>query len=219
MITLIKNAIDEYKRLTVGMTLKEKIKDYFWEYYKAHIVVGIFAISIIGSMIHSSITHRDNFVAIAFLENSVHYLTLDHIERAITDVLISDSNREIARAMIFPLDSVDPSIRRMQMQRFSTLFTVGELDILITNSSDFNDLITQNAFLRLDEILSQDELDMLSDYIFYSYYGEPFGVNLENMSSTVFTDANYPSEDRVLGITANSTRLENTLNTFRFLLL
>ena len=219
MIALIKEKIDEYKRMTAGLTLKEKIKDYFWEYYKAHIAVGIFALSIVGSMIHSTLTHRDNFVTIAFLENHVHYLTLNHIERTIIDELMQGRNREVARTLIFPLDSVDPSITRIQRQRFSTLFTVGELDILITNGSDFDGLTAQGTFFRLDEILSEDELYILADYLVHNYNGEPFGINLQNMSHSVFTEANYPSYDRVLGIPTNTTRLENALKTFRLLLI
>lgn len=163
--------MDEFKeeREAIKEASFKKRAEYFWDYYKIHTLVTIVVIVGIIIFVQSYLTAKDS-VLFAAMVNS--YAEVDDIEEIQTEYLeLIEANSLLYSATISSsiyLDfETEDTNHQYSMQMLVTYLAAGEMDILAGDEEAVGTLAYQNAFMDLEEVLTEEEIAMYEDQFFY----------------------------------------------------
>lgn len=215
---------------------------YFWDYYKWFVIGGIFALFVIISIVKDVINTKD------FIFNGVMLNTFgdDAIMQEFADNFAKEYNLDTENYDLI----MDTSLRlelegydegsRATLSRVLASLSVGDLDFIIADPKVFEYYATSDTFYDLRQILSEDKLTELEEYIYYvdraeierrmdsanadSYVAkeydhhdpdsmeEPVPVGLYiHETPKVSTTFVFKDNEAIIGIPPSTTRLETSL--------
>jgi len=161
--------VDEIREQHVkmkDMTFKEKW-NYFWYYYKFH-VIAIAAILILGgNMIHDMVTAKD-YIFNGVMLNSV-YLEQESIEKAFAEYASLDTENYNCFIDTTSSLSYDGSSEYDYSNFYKIVAQVqtGDLDVLVLDSQICYNFATNGMMSDLRNIFTQEELDAFEGNIYY----------------------------------------------------
>ncbi len=177
-----RGVVDEIRQQqmkTKEMSTKGKL-EYFWDYYKVHTIAAVLIIIFVTMFIRDVATSKDyNFYAILF---NARQLSGDSLESAFSEYANLDTeNYEcyIDASTNLSLTSFT-EYDMATVQKLMATIQIGDLDTVVFNSELFNNYAGNEMFTDLRTLLSEEELDVWKDYLYYIDYAE-VEANRENM--------------------------------------
>lgn len=200
--------------------LKEKAEN-FWYYYKVHTIVVVVLIVIVTIGILSAVSRKDSALNVTILGHLVNDEKRQNLQNEVTSKLIKNSKQEISlNFMAFDKDSKDEASIAV-VQKIVAMVSMKDLDILIADREVFDSYAKQGMFLRLDTV---NGLSMLKNngikFINSRAEGKdtedvPYGIDVAD--NKILLGMDYDSDNKVLGIVANTKRMDLTLQFLKWM--
>ena len=152
--------------------LKEKIA-YFWEYYHVQVLIGAGALAIVISIIHAIATSRDYALSVVMINSIASSMT------EVTDVWTSDLSELIEfdpkkyevyidSTIMLGSDRATANEEYASQQKMAALISSASIDILISDSEQFERYAQNNSFADLRTVYSESELKAFEGRIYYT---------------------------------------------------
>lgn len=193
--------------------------EYFWDYYKVHVMITVFLAFLFGSILHAIVSQKETVLSIALInsfpniedellmEDFENYLELNHKKQ---QVLI-DSTYYIDDESSSPYAST-------YSQKFSTNAMAGKLDVVLADSTNFDFYGNQGFFQDLSLVLPKDVMEKYQDSLYYvdHPYDEttdkvPVGIKI-NKASKICQSSCYPGVDAYYGIITGTEHMDYALS-------
>lgn len=158
-----KDEVNNIKKVFEKGTCREKI-GYLWEYYKWHLAVIIFVAVMFGDIIYSNVTAKDCVLRGIFLNAFSYEDKGAALEQNFLRVSPVDAERE---KIVFDTNlyySADKN-SSMAVSSYETLqaltvnITAGEIDFIIGDLESMNNLVYNQFFCNLSDVLSEELMD------------------------------------------------------------
>lgn len=151
--------IQKDRELLEGKPLKEKLK-HIWFYYKWHFGALLLVIIYVVSIIHSNISATNCILSGVFLNTTTpSHAILSHGEEFLAANTYASSSEVYFDTMHYSSDP-DAEDAVSVYETFQSLIAkahAGELDFLVTGSGALNQLIYNEFFLDLNQILTAEQ--------------------------------------------------------------
>ena len=194
----------KYKVNFKALSTKQKI-EYVWDYYKWHVVIFVFVISMIVSTVQNAINYKEPLLNIIML-NSYESI-MDTEIQGFEDFLKKYNYDSFEGAVeikkdIFISESDEPSLA--DYQSYETLFSllVGqEFQLIMWSGENPLDYLDEGFLVDLSEILPRDLLESNEKCLIYSRNEEkeyPCAITLLN--NQWIDENNYYNEECYIGI-------------------
>ncbi len=150
-------------------TPKQKL-EYFWLYYKWHVIITIAAIAAITSFIYETVTKKEIALNTVFL--NCHVPTEDGSEAYIQSFLgLSEINTDeykilLDSSLYFQPDSLDEGTHATY-QKIGVLVAAGDLDLLAADQTAFEHYAYLDYLADMRDILTPEEVEKYSPYFYY----------------------------------------------------
>ncbi len=153
-----------------ALSNKAKVQ-YIWDYYRLHIIVGVAAVLIIGSVIHHFVTYREPLLNVIMINTSSGEATSSDGFNEFLDAYGYD-RKDNPVSVFGSLQFVDTGINLTETysnyEVLSTMIAAGEEDLFFGTGDVFLDYAKQGAFIDLRNILSDETLSKYEGSILYS---------------------------------------------------
>ncbi|WP_117148946.1 hypothetical protein [Paraliobacillus zengyii] len=179
---------------------REKI-DYIWEYYKLHIIGSVSAVLFLYIMIGNIFGEEEKVVEIMVVSEA----SLPVIEQVEED--LSEHSFEAFTLYIEYIQHKGGKIEENafdQMQKMSAAISVGQIDIMITDETLATQLIEEDLFLPLSEVIDLKQLNQEQYQLIDFGTNEVYGISTKNIA--YFDDESF--NDTFILIPATSSNLE-----------
>ena len=175
------------------MTRKEK-KDYIWYYYKSHMMMGLFAVVLVGSLIYDVMTKDKIIFSLTLFGEAESGVQIEEIQQDLTQ-LVTD----------------------LYQQKMISQIAAQELDLVIMGESDFGFYAEEKMFEALNEISGIDwnlveETQLIKDEQTDLVYG------IKMAGSQLLNRINYDTNGKVLALINNSLNKEMAVDVINQLL-
>lgn len=222
----IKDEIKEEKKKFKTLSFFAKIQ-YIWQYYRYYILGVILAAAAVAAFINSYIrTNYDTVCYIAVAEGSIPNQAdnTDVLSTGFAQYLgVNGKSERIDIDYTYSIvgDALDQPNTTIDINKIYTLASTANLDGYLTErelidffSSD------QEAFLYdLRELLTDDELEKINDYLVYYTDGKgesiPFAVDISNAPKV--RDSGLVLKDPCYGVVVTSKYPENAVGFIRYI--
>ena len=138
------------------MNFREK-REYIWEYYKIHIVVGILALILIGSLINTWFINppKDCVLFIAWSSGFETDEHMDALSKIFEEKISDNPDREtvIISSFIAPPD--DPSMIMAAANRLIAMLSAGEIDVFILDRQGIDEYANAEFIVPADGLLQE----------------------------------------------------------------
>lgn len=201
----IRNARKEMKNAPLNKKL-----EYFWDYYKWHVIAVLAAIAIFLSFVIPAVTAKKTVLSGAFL--NCYQVSMDggaeKLPRALLDALGEDPEKsavELNFGLVFdPENEEAAQLNYQSVQAIGAQVTLGELDFLVGNLSAMETFAESGTFYTLAEVFPD---------------WDSGGYFIDVSSSKVLAEC-YPylTEPLVLGIPVNATNIDRIPALLEYLL-
>lgn len=147
-------------------TPKEKIT-YFFDYYKWHVIIAVFAVIAVIYTIQEVLSKKDTVLYTCLL-NTVQLEDSEYNAAFVESVGIDTEKYE----MIFDSDTwIDinntDDATMASIQKLLAQLAAGELDIMITDTDSLTNYSYQGDFFTMQELLSQEQYEKYKPYFYY----------------------------------------------------
>ena len=163
---------DEREALKNG-TPKQKL-EYFWCYYKWHVIGTVAAIAVIASFIYEAVTRKDNALYAAFLNSfTIAEDQGEAYKQAVTQAIGIDPNEYeimIDTSMYIDLENMTDENTYNTIQKMGVYVAAGEIDTLVTNADIFEDYAYIDYLTDLRTVLTPEQLEAYEPYFYYIDY-------------------------------------------------
>jgi len=170
MATLREDTRAEWDKMK-DRPFKEKL-DYFWEYYKVHVIVAVIAIIVIVSVIRSFVTSRDYALFIAVVDSGDQMGEQTSVwSEELADVLGIDKDRYevfIDTSIEFGGDRTSSQSDFVAAQKLTALLTSRSMDIMLADMTVFEQYAQNECFVDLRTIYSEEQLSEMEGLIYYT---------------------------------------------------
>lgn len=205
------------------MTVMEKA-DHIWEYYKIHIIAGLFVLLFAGSMINHLFINKPKalLVNLSLLGGYVDTNRLSDFGDKLTEALLDDPEaHEEVKIDFFTFDDQgDIQLAMASRQKFMAMTSIQEIDVLIADRAEFESLAYQGYFKPLDTVLDPSTLEDFYDRLITARSEEDsedfyYGIAADDIR--ILSEISYPTEGKVLGIVINTPRPEKAVELVQLL--
>lgn len=220
--------IREEQKKFKHMTPKEKA-GYIWDYYKIHIIVGIFLLIFAAMLIRDV---RKNSLPIhlnaCIVNSNFTYDTEATIPTAYVNYADIDTDKEnyyIDYSMHIVPENFD-QVGLAYQQKLMALFSSAELDVLMADKPLIESFADVDAYANLEELLPADLKQELEEkgYTYFTYPNEepiPVGIYMENctrMNQDGEFGTYFPESEPIFTIAINTERPDYAIEFLRFLI-
>ena len=161
--------MDEFKEEREALkhgTPKEKLT-YFFDYYKWHVIIAVFAIIAVIYTIQEVLNKKETVLYTCLL-NTVELDPLEY-NNAFAESLGIDTEKY---ALFFDADTwIDinnmDDATMASYQKLLAQLAAGELDIMITDTDSITNYSYQGDFFAMGELLTQEQYEMYEPYFYY----------------------------------------------------
>ncbi|WP_317326820.1 hypothetical protein [Turicibacter sanguinis] len=202
------------------MTRKEK-KDYIWYYYKSHMMMGLFAVVLVGSLIYDVMTKDKIIFSLTLFGEAESGVQIEEIQQDLTQLVAPEATKkEKVLVQFYGLNEVETSFDEMTdlyQQKMISQIAAQELDLVIMGESDFGFYAEEKMFEALNEISGIDwslveETQLIKDEQTDLVYG------IKMAGSQLLNRINYDTNGKVLALINNSLNKEMAVDVINQLL-
>lgn len=196
----VQDEIREQHMKAKDMSPKEKLQ-YFWDYYKVHTFVVIFAVIMAVTFIHDVATSKDHIFSGIMLNSyqlSAAALENAFAEYADLDLENYDCFIDTSSTLSFTASS---QYDMATIQKIVAMIQTGDLDAVVYDSAVFNNYSGEEMFAGLDTVFTEDELKKYQDCLYYVDYAEIRRENEADVSEDFISSEDWNerySEENVL---------------------
>lgn len=211
-------------------TEKQKLKDmsfqdklwYIWEYYKFHllgVLIGIGILWVIGTSIYRS-TFESQLYCVYINNRSEQELNTDILSVDFHDYMGFSKKQLInteASYISYGDDTTEYSYA--SMAKISALVASRELDVMISDETNFEHYGTLGAFSNLEELLPGDVLELVKDNLYYatSEEGVTYAAGIHLEDTRFAQDSHLAMSPCLLGVINNSRNIDNCIALIRYI--
>ncbi len=182
---IIMAVMDEFKEERERMKSQPfKVRlDYFWHYYKWHVIITAFVLFFVGDYAYNIITAKDIVLQVGMVDcytNNDDTADADAYRLALETHLGIDQKKQeifLDNNYFLTLESDTTST-----EIFYVKMAAKELDIIMATEPNFNNTSKNEVFVDLREIMSPEQLERYKDSFYYLDY-----ATLEDAYSTDIT--------------------------------
>lgn len=203
------------------MSKKEKM-EYIWDYYKIHILVGVFIIIAVSWTIYTNVNKTEYVFNCTVLGDSINVSKKADFEDKLTKIVLEEPVEKKQAYMDFievkSSSNDEISIDPYAMQKLSARVAAGDIDILIVDEKNFQRFAMQGMFERLD---SSSNLDLSDKNAIKIEKGSEdvksgiYGVRVKDNAS--LKDMGYSTEDKIVGIVTTSKNKDKGADVLKWL--
>lgn len=209
---------------------------HFREYYLAPLLIAAAVIFIVGYLIYDAVSnYRDVVLMVSVVNDSFEEDTLKKFNSDVLDYIGGNPSKEKTSIEDnYLLSGSDSSDALSAAESITSLIYAKQLDAMIADPESFNHYASLGCFYDLRNILTDEQLDKYSDYLYYPELEEdndpnaPKGLNTVRPSETfpcgillsespVYSSLSGAQPSPVLGFVITSKRLDNTLKFLEYL--
>lgn len=197
--------------------------DYFWDYYKIHVIVGVCLI-VFFSMLIRDITNNKPYALNAVFINANTMNDMEDMENAFAEkegIDTSETQVFIDAATTISLTGTDqysiPSMEKIYAQ-----VAANELDVMLADKAVFDNYANNGMYDDLGKFFSKEELDALGERVIYATpegFDEeiPVGIVMEDNSLLASSEC-YALETPIAGVVISSNHQDTAADFIRYLL-
>ena len=198
--------------------------EYFWDYYKIHVMVTVFLACMFGSILHTIVSQKETLLSIALINafpNTEDELLMEDFE---TYLGLNRKKQQVLIDSTYYLDDDSTSpYATTYSQKFSTNAMAGKLDVVLADSHNFEFYGNQGFFQDLSLILSKEMLDRYQNSLYYvdHPYDEtsnlvPIGIQI-NSAPKIGEFACYPGTEAYYGIVTDTERIDYAISYLEYI--
>lgn len=167
----INDEVREQKQKFKDMTFKEKWR-YFWDYYKIHTIVTIFAVILIVTFAKDMILNNQECVLSVAMINGYPVTDSDvFMEEYATYAEIDSKEYEVTLDTSYQYSKDDMSQMTMAtVQKLMALVSASALDVMISDYEAVDNYANSGFFVDLRTVLPADLLEKFKDSFYYYTY-------------------------------------------------
>lgn len=201
-----------------------KKAEYFWYYYKVHVVVIVFFACLFGSILHSILTQKETVLSIAYV-NAFPNVEDEVFIKDFEDSLgLDPEKQQVTLDSTYYIDEESTSpYAATYSQKFSANAMAGKLDVVLADTENFAFYGNQGFFQNLENILPSEILHEYEDSLYYiddategTTQKVPIGIKID-CARKILQTASYPHTEAYFGIVTGSRHLDNALHYLDFL--
>lgn len=161
--------MDEFKeeREQMKQAPFKKKWEYFWDYHKTHVIVGIAALFLLGTFIHDRLTQQETVFMAAFVDCASNSTLTDAYTQELMNAMEIDTSTETivldTRFNLSESDGSDVSAIEVLMVRIAA----AELDSLLASEETFGRYTASEIYADLREVLTPQQLAYYEDSFYY----------------------------------------------------
>ncbi|SEK62004.1 hypothetical protein SAMN04487770_10298 [Butyrivibrio sp. ob235] len=142
--------------------------DYFWDYYKIHVIVALIVIIGIASFAKEILTRKPDAISVTIVNAAnTQDATLLHDEFAEYEKIdTSQYNVLIDSSSVINIENPD-SYTVANSERLYAMIAAHDLDVLMADKDVFDNYAKSELFLDLRECFSEEELKSFGDAVYY----------------------------------------------------
>lgn len=165
------SVMDEFKeeREAIKNATFKKRAEYFWDYYKIHTIVIVFVAILLGAFANSYLTAKDTVLYVAMINSYAETEAIEEIEANYLELLdVNTKKYDVILSNSIYLNYEEQDTNHVySVQTLVTLVSAGEVDILASEEATYVELAYQEMFMDIEELLTEEELAMYEDQLFY----------------------------------------------------
>ena len=154
-------------------TPKQKL-EYFWCYYKWHVIGTVAVLAIIVSFIYEAVTRKDIALYAAFLNGfTIAEDEGEAFEQNVTQAIgIDTAEYEIMidTSMYIDLDNMTDENTYNTVQKMAVYIAAGEIDVMVTNTDTFQYYAYIDYLTDLSTVLTSEQMEAYEPYLYYIDY-------------------------------------------------
>ncbi len=146
--------------------------DYFWDYYKIHVIVVVFGVVMLGMLIHD-IADNKPYALNAIFVNANSLVGADSLVEGFTEY--ENINTEETAVFIDTNTTLSSGTGGMDvsaMEKIYAMIAAKELDTFLADAETFEGYAHNEMYLDLRDYFTADELSALGDKVFYVDHAE-----------------------------------------------
>ena len=191
----VRDEIKEQQKKLKGQGFKAHW-DYFWEYYKIHTFVAI-AVLIFVAITIRDIANNKPYAMYAMFINNKGMETLSILQDGFAEYADIDTS---SYAVIVDtssnfMSSIVDTTSVATSEKIMAMLAAHDLDVIVGDENTMGRYASQDTFIDLRTIYSEDELKELSDSIFYVDQGYIDYLNSEEYT-TYITSGEYDENNK-----------------------
>jgi hypothetical protein len=156
-----------------GMGFKAHL-EYFWDYYKIHTFVAIFAVVMLVMLVRD-ISSNKPYALNAMFINAASFIGSDTLEAEFAEAQGINTDEEevyIDTTTSLSADGAGGQMDYTTMERIYAMIAARELDVFAADPQLFEKYTQSEMFIDLREVYSEDELAAFGDKVYYMDYTE-----------------------------------------------
>lgn len=224
----IGNSVNDEIREQQRKVLQEKgfigRLEYFFYYYKWHVIIGTVVAVLLTSFIVQIVTKKDTALQVAFINGFPNIETSDFMADFASFAELDESKEEALLDASFYINTDSTTMYDEQYaEKIFIMSSAGALDVCIVDESYFPTLAEGGFLLDLSEVLTKEELTELKDKLFYHdspnnmYEGvQPVGIEVSDAIRLVSTES-FPNSKAYFCIVMNTEHLDHSLKFLDYL--
>ncbi|ADL50368.1 hypothetical protein [Clostridium cellulovorans] len=199
-----------------NMSFKKK-REHIWEYYKLHIFAVIFAIVFVSYIIYDK-THTKEIIGnITILSNQVLDDKRIDLQEEMNKVVVANSKKQQVDIGVYPIESTGENVSQY-ISKLQVQIATGEIDLIISNKTFYNELLKSEVLLKLDDL---EELDFstIGNKLIKGTTSSGEGTYAINAEGNEYLKTmNIDSRDKVFAIISTSNRKEEATKMLKWFL-
>ncbi len=178
--------------------------DYFWDYYKVHVIAVVFVL-VFGIMLIHDVTSNKPYALNGIFINANTLNSPDSIETDFAELEgINTEESEVFLDVSTTLSAINTSQNDVSStEKIYAMIAAKELDVCLADPQIFDRLASNDVYVDLREYFTEDELSELGDKVYYIDYAEieaknnaDIDLSEEAMQAEMEAAQNYTFERR-----------------------
>ena len=205
------------------LSLSEKM-EFYWQKYKIHIVVTVLLACFFGSILHPIIHKKETVLSIAYINafpNVEDQVIIDDLEKYLQ---LNPKKQQVLLDSTYYIDNTSDSPYALTYsQKFSVNAMAGNIDVVLSDVTNFDFYGNQGFFRDLTTILSEEELNIYSDRLYYTNLPDddfnqkvPIGIKIDRSAKICKTSC-YPNLDAYYGVVTGSDHVDAALSFLNYI--
>ena len=203
------------------MDKKQKFT-HFKTYYLPPLFIAVLVLVVVGFLVYNDVIMKKDVVyQCALLNESAMEMPVEDFGKNYVRALNLDPEKNIASFQFFytnsEIASQTGSTAATDLTQVSSMIYAATLDSMIAGEEDFKTYLNNQFFVDLTELLREDELEIIQDYLYIPDTAEntqkhPYGIYLDQSSvyQKIFEDGGGIVEKPIYGVLFNSEHKEES---------
>ena len=201
-----------------------KKMEYFWYYYKIHIIIIVLLACMFGSILDGILSQKETVLSIAYINAFPNVEDEEFIQEFEIYLGLNQKKQQVILDSTYYIDETSASpYATTYSQKFSTNAMAGKLDVVLADVAHFDYYGNHGFFQDLSNLLSADALEKYADNLYYvdlpgdeSPKKVPIGIKINN-AVKISQTSSYPNTDAYFGFVTGSQRKEIALAYLQYL--